>query len=234
MLSIIIVFLFIIIFYNSLIFSEIINLYKLFLEELQSRAKLFLQRKIIYKQYETNIPIVLIHGHYGKPSNFNYIIKELEVNKIGPIYTPKLSNSDIPTQAAELKQFIDNNNLKNIIIIGASLGGIVGAYYTEYHSNGTVLKIITIATPFQGTKLAHVLVPELDYKSPILMSLFEKIIKSPKYLSITSLDDFMIVPYTSAVLPQTIMLKKITHNGLLFDKSVAKLIIDNINKGGET
>jgi len=55
-----------------------------------------------------------------------------------------------------LKEYVDSNKLKDIIIIAHSKGGLIAKKYLDSEKNSEIIKLlITICTPFQGTMFGH-------------------------------------------------------------------------------
>ena len=82
-------------------------------------------------------PIILLHGLMGGLSNFHYFInffrdKGYKVLMPSlPIYDSPIMDSSVKRLAEFLNEFIKLKELKNFVIIGNSLGGHVGLYYTK-------------------------------------------------------------------------------------------------------
>jgi 2-hydroxy-6-oxonona-2,4-dienedioate hydrolase len=91
-------------------------------------------------------PIILLHGLFGNLSNWENVAKEF--SKDYRVIIPRLPLFDISlreTQLNKLVTFLDNfikrRSLKNIILMGNSLGGHIGLLYTLEHPEN-ISKII--------------------------------------------------------------------------------------------
>jgi alpha-tubulin suppressor-like RCC1 family protein/pimeloyl-ACP methyl ester carboxylesterase len=61
----------------------------------------------------------------------------------------------IETSAARLSSFITSKfPSRAVVLVGHSMGGLVGAYYTGYAQSSNVRQLITLATPFRGSPAA--------------------------------------------------------------------------------
>jgi len=104
------------------------------------------------------IPVILIPGisvkwgflkhlgdsisHLGHPV---YVISKLKFNLL-----------DIPQSAKLIRETVDENHLKNAIIIGHSKGGIIGKYFLIHENKDNRVKgLIAIGSPFSGSKIVH-------------------------------------------------------------------------------
>ena len=82
-------------------------------------------------------PIILLHGLMGGLSNFHYFINFFKDKGYKvlmpslPIYDSPIMDSSVKRLAEFLNEFIKLKELKNFVIIGNSLGGHVGLYYTK-------------------------------------------------------------------------------------------------------
>jgi pimeloyl-ACP methyl ester carboxylesterase len=94
-------------------------------------------------------PIVVLHGLMGGLSNFegvtNYfpekgykiIIPEL------PIYSMSLLKTNVKSYASYVKDFLDFKKLENVILLGNSLGGHIGLYFSKMHPEYVKALVIT-------------------------------------------------------------------------------------------
>lgn len=158
-------------------------------------------------------PIILVHGYLNHKADWLWFLKKIQKNSgIGPIHTlnlfpPFASISELALQlknkVAELKK---TTHASEVILIGHSMGGLVCSYFCEHlASKDEVAMVITLGSPFQGTKLSALghgqNVIEMAPNSAFLSELNERIHQSKvPYYSIASKLDNMIIPWQSAVL----------------------------------
>lgn len=93
-------------------------------------------------------PIVVLHGLMGGLSNFQGVFNYFPENGYKvvipelPIYDLSLINTNVGNLAKFLKEFLDHMNLKDVILVGNSLGGHIGLVFTKMYPeyvNGLVL-----------------------------------------------------------------------------------------------
>ena len=83
------------------------------------------------------MPIILLHGLMGGLSNFGEVIKFFKekgyriVMPSLPIYDAPITNCSVKSLAEYLNKFISFKKLNDYVIIGNSLGGHIGLYYTK-------------------------------------------------------------------------------------------------------
>ncbi|MDB2657378.1 alpha/beta hydrolase [Crocinitomicaceae bacterium] len=101
--------------------------------------------------------IVLLHGALGSDRQLeplkNHLAKKFDVHLLC-FEGHGVRNSDRPLAiqyfSENLSSFLDENNLKNPLVFGYSMGGYV-ALYNEAQSPGTFSKIVTLGTKFNWT-----------------------------------------------------------------------------------
>jgi len=156
-------------------------------------------------------PILLVHGYAQNQADWIWLKHKLKQKGIGPVYSLNLCPPFASMiQLAELvknkvEEISQETKHPNIILIGHSMGGLISSYYSEFlASPGEVSAIITLGTPFQGTKLAALgfgqNVTEMIPNSQFLRELTKKIkVSSIQYHYIASKVDNLIVPWESAI-----------------------------------
>lgn len=157
-------------------------------------------------------PILLVHG-YGQYQSYWYWFQyQLKNWGFSPVYTlnPWETSNRIESHAQVLAKKIQVIKAKHpdqkITLIGHSMGGLVSAYYGEYlASTQEINKIITMGTPFYGTRLAGLgfgqSAQEMAPDSPFLSQLRQRIqTSSTPYYCLASQVDNLIVPWQSALL----------------------------------
>lgn len=117
------------------------------------------------------IPILLIHGKGYNQIQWQFGRKYLEKDNYGTIFSVDydgLATNGVKKSIADYAKIIGDKiesikkrtNMKEIVLIGHSLGGLVASYYAENLSleQGTIVKhIITIATPWHEPPVMHYL-----------------------------------------------------------------------------
>lgn len=192
-------------------------------------------------------PLLLLHGHTGHKTSWNRFRQFLEQGEIGSIYVIQFEDPNLPiaTHAYEVKLKIDEilkgRKNRKIRLIGASRGGVIAAYYTEYLAKSArveVLDVVTMASPLKGTKLAHklitkkVLLEDIGFGSEKIEQLRSKIIanKSVRYFHIATTNDLMIIPYDSALTGKNrkreLIVSGYSHNSLLYCPKIASKVIE--------
>lgn len=90
-----------------------------------------------YKSVGDGQPLVILHGLMGGLSNFEGLFDFFPKNGYAvlapelPVYNSTLLNTNVKYFAKYVKKFIDHKKLKNVVLIGNSLGGHVGLIFSK-------------------------------------------------------------------------------------------------------
>jgi pimeloyl-ACP methyl ester carboxylesterase len=94
-------------------------------------------------------PIIVLHGLMGGLSNFDAVTKHFSSQGYKviipelPIYTMSLLKTNVKSFAKYLKDFIEFKGLDEVILLGNSLGGHIGLYFTKLNPQKVKALIIT-------------------------------------------------------------------------------------------
>jgi len=103
------------------------------------------------------IPIVMIHGYFSNRGYFGPLVRALEARGVGPIYTPSFpaAFTSIEHYVERLADYIEQlaaaSGAAQVILVGHSMGGLAARAYICAHGAGRVKKLVTIASPHNGT-----------------------------------------------------------------------------------
>lgn len=92
-----------------------------------------------YKSVGYGQPLVILHGLMGGLSNFEGLFDFFPKHGYAviapelPVYNSTLLNTNVKYFAKYVKKFIDHKKLKNIVLIGNSLGGHVGLIFSKLY-----------------------------------------------------------------------------------------------------
>ncbi|OIQ18202.1 alpha/beta hydrolase [Lacinutrix sp. MedPE-SW] len=107
------------------------------------------EEKYKYIEAGEGTPIIVLHGLMGGLSNFdaviNYFSKEgfkVIIPEL-PIYSMSLIKTNVKAFAKYLEDFVAFKGFKEIIILGNSLGGHIGLYFTKLNPEKVKALIIT-------------------------------------------------------------------------------------------
>ena len=102
-----------------------------------------------YIEVGEGTPIIVLHGLMGGLSNFDAVTKHFSTQGYKviipelPIYSMSLLKTNVKSFAKYLKDFIEFKGLDEVILLGNSLGGHIGLYYTKLNPEKVKALIIT-------------------------------------------------------------------------------------------
>lgn len=190
-------------------------------------------------------PILLVHGYMNHSTVWRFPKKRLESLGLGPVYTISLGHpfKSIREYGEKVKvkaeQIAKATGRKDLILIGHSMGGLVSSWYAaKLAPRGTVTDVITIASPLNGTPVAHIgLGPnarEMRPNSDLLQELRAGIADSRdiRFHHIATKSDQLVVPGHSAVIKQNNhhIYEDLGHAGLLYSRRVTDQIAEWISQ----
>lgn len=211
---------------------------------LKGKAKMLLHR-IPPKHYldyivEGKNPVILLPGISSKWGFIKNLGDRISMDG-HPVYIiPKLGYNlyDIPKSAKIVAEFVEENNLKDVIIVGHSKGGLIGKYLMIYsNKDGRIKGVVAIASPFSGVRLANLLphgaYSELHENSNLTKNLMAHKEVNGNIISIFPVFDNLILSSQGSYLEgaENIEVGEIKgHHKIIFDKKVADLILKPIER----
>ena len=99
------------------------------------------------------VPVVLVHGILGDPTNFCMLRRHLGRNGIrrfsGFSYRPRLDYQRIAHDlAAHIEHVRKTTGAAQVDLIGHSLGGLVARYFVQTSGGRLVRRLVTLGTPY--------------------------------------------------------------------------------------
>lgn len=111
--------------------------------------KLKTEGKFTYAQSGEGPAIVVLHGLMGALSNFEATFNHFSNNGYQvlipelPLYSLSLIKTNVKNMAKFLKEFMEFKKLENAIIVGNSLGGHIGLYFTKHYPEKVRALVLT-------------------------------------------------------------------------------------------
>jgi triacylglycerol lipase len=110
----------------------------------------------VAKKSQKKKTVVFIHGWLGGNPVFFFLKHALEQKGIR-VYMTNFGwlTRDITKSAEKLKEYIETHKLQDVVLVGASLGGIIAyTYVQQFKGWEKVSALVTIGTPFHGSSPA--------------------------------------------------------------------------------
>ncbi len=188
---------------------------------------------------ENKPPIILIPGLHLKWQFLKNIADQISL-KGHPIYTLEYlgyNTKAIHHSAKLIRELINEKNLQNVIILAHSKGGLIAKHLLAFdNEDGRVAKVIAIATPFSGSRLAEFIpgkaIKELHPESEMIKKLHSKNGVNHKIISIFGEYDNYVWPTENCRLEgaKNIQVNIHGHHKILFDKHVCDIVLNEIGK----
>lgn len=180
-------------------------------------------------------PIILIPGVFTTWRFLKQIGDALSLRG-HPIYVVenlKYHRHPIPESAHIVRRLIEEKDLRNVIVVAHSKGGLVGKFILAFlNHDQRVDKVIAIATPFGGSRAARVLpvrsIRELLPESPVIHELRGHTEVDGKIISIYGMFDNHVWPMESCRLEgaRNIQLHEHGHHAILASKKLREAILE--------
>lgn len=105
--------------------------------------------KFTYAEAGEGPPIIVLHGLMGALSNFDQTFRYFSQNGYKvlipelPLYTLPLIKTNVRNLAKFLREFITFKKLEKVVLLGNSLGGHIGLYYTKHFPDDIGALVLT-------------------------------------------------------------------------------------------
>ncbi|MBI2096838.1 MAG: hypothetical protein HYT40_01630 [Candidatus Sungbacteria bacterium] len=183
-------------------------------------------------------PVILIPGITSKWHFLKYIGDALSYQG-HPVYVIKelgYMMGEVPKLARIVRDFIEERDLRNVVMVCHSKGGLVGKYILAFqNADARVKKVIAVATPFLGSHMVK-LIPYQNYKellpeSELVRDLDTKQDVNRSITSIYGFWDNHIWPTTHAHLEgaKNIQVPVYGHHKILFDQRVKDIVLTEVD-----
>jgi triacylglycerol esterase/lipase EstA (alpha/beta hydrolase family) len=186
------------------------------------------------------LPVVLVHGVLCNGGAWNDVAAACEAHGLPTPYRlsygPPLAA--IERFADELHALIDqacqDTGARRVVIVGHSMGGLVARGYLERHGGARVAAVITLGTPYRGSRFACLMVgqslSQMRPGSAWLTAHPPVVTGHPPFTALWSRHDSMVAPQASCELTgaRNIALLGYGHNTLLHDRKVIACVVDEL------
>ena len=149
--------------------------------------------KFTYSEIGEGRPIIILHGLMGGLSNFDGVIKAFSQNGYKlvlpqlPIYSQSLLNTNVKSFSKFLKDFIAFKNYKDVILLGNSLGGHIGLYYTKHFAERVSGLVITGSSGLYESAMGSGYTKRSDYN--VIKAKAEEVFYDPAVATKEIVDD---------------------------------------------
>lgn len=185
------------------------------------------------------VPVIIIPGVLGTWSFMKKLADTISLLGHPVHIVPSLGYNlyAIPHSSSLVNNVIEKENLKNVILVAHSKGGLIGKHMLIHHNEtGAILGMISIATPYSGSAMAKILpiepIKELHNDSIIIKDLATHTNVNDKIISICPEYDNHVWAEEGSHLggAHNIDVPVHGHHKIVFDKGVEKIVLESIER----
>ena len=187
-------------------------------------------------------PVVLVHGYLSNRGYWAPMVRWLEARGVGPVFVPtyRAIFSSVERGAAELHAEIERiaaGGTPRVVLVCHSMGGLVARRYLQEHGGGRVSRLVTIASPHNGTVLSRMGIGEHARQMRERSSFLEALSRAEAAgaptvpaASIYSVHDNLVAPQETSRLPwaRNVALAGVGHVGILSHEPVFALVLEEL------
>jgi hypothetical protein len=189
------------------------------------------------------VPVILAHGYFSNRGYFGALVRALEADGAAPVFAPNFTAAfaTIEAYAGELHREIERiaggTGAPQVILICHSMGGLGARAYLRVHGAARVRKLITIASPHNGTVHARfgggANARQMHRGSKFLRELFEKEGEKGPACGVTSIyspHDNLVAPQDTSILPwaKNIAVPGRGHIDILSAPAVIRIVLEEV------
>ena len=115
-------------------------------------------------------PIIVLHGLMGGLSNFDGVVQffsqkgyKVIIPEL-PVYSMSLIKTNVKSFAKYLEEFIEFKGLRDVILLGNSLGGHIGLYHTKHYPKKVKALVITGSSGLYESAMGSGYTKRSDYE----------------------------------------------------------------------
>ena len=185
------------------------------------------EKEYSYIEEGDGFPIIVLHGLMGNLSNFNEVTRFFKernfkvIMPVLPIYELPLLKTSVKELAKFLDNFIIHKKIKDFVLMGNSLGGHIGLYYTKMFNKAKGL-ILTGSSGLYEKGMGSGYTKRGDYD--VIKKKVEEVFYSPEVASKELVDEvFKTVNDRSKLIKILAMAKSAIRHNMAADLPKMKL-----------
>jgi len=180
--------------------------------------KLTTEGNFSYIEVGSGKPILILHGLMGGLSNFDSLTNHFSANGYRviipelPIYTTSLLKSNVKGFAQYLNDFIEFKGYDDVILLGNSLGGHIGLYYTKLYCDKVKALVLTGSSGLYESAMGSGYTKRSDYE--VIKKKVQEVFFDPATATKALVDDVYSIVNDRKKLIKTLAIAKsaIRHN----------------------
>jgi pimeloyl-ACP methyl ester carboxylesterase len=185
------------------------------------------------------VPVVMIPGVTSRWAFLKRLADAISL--LGhPVYiVPSLGNNlySVPESAKKVYEVIAKENLTNVVLVAHSKGGLIGKYLMSHDdTEGRVIRLISIATPYSGSAITKLLpiepIKELHNDSELITYLKTHTVVNSKITSICPLYDNHVWAEEGSHLEgaKNVNVEVNGHHKVVYSKQVEDIVVQELEE----
>jgi triacylglycerol lipase len=190
---------------------------------------------------ENKPPVLFVHGYACNRGFWWWLLRKLRWHGIrAAAVSLEPPHGGLDGMAEQLHRdieaFAQETGPEPLVLVTHSMGGLVARAYLKRYGPARIAKLITLACPHHGTRLAWAGLGqnarELRPRSKWLAALAEGEAPSVPLLNVFSAGDNFVAPQTSARIEgcREVVLEQLGHLSFAFSPSVLKLLLAELDR----
>jgi triacylglycerol esterase/lipase EstA (alpha/beta hydrolase family) len=192
-------------------------------------------------------PVLIVHGYVSNRGLFGPLVAALEAAGAGQVFTASFRGIFAPIDAvvaqldAKVRAVLEATGRERIVLVCHSMGGLVARAYLAKHGARGVERVVTIATPHNGTQLARLgpgenarqMRPASDFLRALAATEGDRGPMCP-FTSIYTVHDTLVAPQDTSRLPwaKNEALAGCGHVGILGSAEAHLLVAEELRQAG--
>jgi len=193
------------------------------------------------------VAVLVVHGYFSNRGILRGIVRSLAARGASPVYTFNFRGvfrpiDDLAEQlAGQVELIVRPGGAKAVVLVAHSMGGLVARAYLARQGAGAVARLVTVATPHHGTRLAKLGLGmnarQMREDSEFLAALRRlegDAGPGCPVTSVYSVHDNLVSPQATSRLPwaRNVALPGVGHVDILLDPRLHALVADEVRDAG--
>jgi pimeloyl-ACP methyl ester carboxylesterase len=189
------------------------------------------------------LPVLLVHGYLSNRGILRPVVRALESAGVQPVFTMNFRGIFAPVEhfvpqlEERVGRILEVTGQERIVLVCHSMGGLVVRAWMARHGTGRVARLVTIATPHCGTRIAAIGIGANARQMQPGSAFLEALRRNEgdagpgvAATSIYSLHDNLVAPQDSSRLPwaKSIVLSGLGHVDILLSAELHRALLEEL------
>lgn len=206
---------------------------------IQPFDRLFMKKDSFERPMPNELPVLLVHGYFCNRGLWWRLISRLRAQRLAvraiSLEPPFASIDALAGQLhLHIESYGKDTESEKLILVTHSMGGLVARAYLKRYGAARVAKLITLACPHHGTRIASLGLGrnarEMELGSPWLAALAEDEALPMPFINVWSTEDNFVTPQTSSRIEgsREIVLGGVGHLSAVFSGRILAILLKEL------